>query len=65
MKKSPSPDLEYLLYQVWNFFVIGLISQILKYQTIPGVYTGHEKFISMQESVEIGLKLFFHGEKKI
>ena len=58
-KKSPSPDLKYLLYQFWYFFVIGWISHIFKYGTIPGVNTGHEKFISMPESVEIGLKLFF------
>ena len=60
LKKVSSPDLEYLLYQFWYFFVIGWISQIFKYQTIPGVYTGHAKFISMLESVEIGLKQFFH-----
>ena len=34
MKKSPSPDLEYLLYQFWYFFVIGWISHILKYGTM-------------------------------
>ena len=59
-----------LLHQIWNisftsfgiFFVIGWIRHIFKYGTIPGVNPGHEKFISMPESVEIGLKLFFHGD---
>ena len=51
--------------QVLLFFVIGGIIQISKYQTIPEVYTGHEKFISMRESVEIWLKLFFMEKKHL
>ena len=41
------------------FFGNWLDKPNFKYGTIPGVYTGHEKFTSMPESVEIGLKLFF------
>ena len=44
------------------FFFIGWISHIFKYGTIPGVNTGHVKFISMPESVKIGLKLFFQKD---